>query len=469
MDALHSPDVDEVYVTACHGVSKTMTAAAGAEHWLSACGWPFVSTAPTSRQVNDLLWRQIRINRMNANRQLPGKIQLTPNIVVPGRPDWFGTGFTTDKPDGAQGPHRDNLLVIVDEAAGIKDWLWTAIKGWITNPGCKILAIGNPNTLHSTFRAQFFEFLGQLGKATVRISCYDSPNVTRWKCGRKKTADEQEDPIPGLADDKWVDARKAEWGESSVEWRCKGEGEWIEDEDGKCLPMVWIVESINRAEQLAKKEGIPPYEPAKEALDVARKGKDHNALVGLDGNRVLIRRYWDEPDTMKAAKEVAVDVKERKVKPLQLAVDENAVGGPVLDRLQELKREDPSGWGDCEIVGIDWGSESPDKKKAVNLVSWLYRELRRLLNPATPLEDRLILPTRAEIEAAGISVKKFCAQLNARGFEYDENLRFKVESKKSVEKTARERGGEKSPDIADALAATLFKGKKKRKVSFWSS
>ena len=470
MEALYDPEIDEIYVAACHGVSKTMTAAAATEQWFSCNGWPVQTTAPTSRQVNDLLWRQIRINRLNASLRLPGRLMLTPNIVVPGRPDWFANGFTTDKPDGAQGPHRDNLLVVVDEAAGVKDWLWTAIKGWTTNPGCKILAIGNPNTVQSYFRAQFFEHEGKRGARSIRISAHDSPNVTYWACGRKKTPEEQEDPVPGLANDDWLQKRREEWGPNSVEYLCKALGEWPDDEDAKAIPMAWIRDSFLRSEKLAAEHGIPEYQADKEGLDCARAGSDSNAHVGLGYvNRILVRRFWDEPDTMRAAKEVAVDIMGRAYKPRQIAVDANAVGGPMFDRLAEIRRENLDAWGHCEVLAVDWGSGSPDKKRAVNLVSYLYLLLREGLSPDTPEKDRLILPTAAELHRVGLTPLRLAKQLNARGCGYNEKLQFWVEPKKSMARDPnRKSDDDKSPDIADAIALLLY-SKAKRTVSFWSA
>jgi hypothetical protein len=50
-----------------------------------------------------------------------------------------------------QGIHARYLLVVIDEACGVPEWLWDAVLSLVTNEGARILAIGNPDDPTSRF------------------------------------------------------------------------------------------------------------------------------------------------------------------------------------------------------------------------------------------------------------------------------------------------------------------------------
>lgn len=481
LQSLLREDVQEVFCRASHGVSKTFSAAAIAEWWWSARGFPVITTAPTRYQVRTLLWQQIQANRMMALKRLPGT--LLPGLLevrVPEKPKWIFRGFSTDQPDKAQGVHLDDLLVILDEAAGCPDWLFTAIKGWMTNPGVKLLAVGNPNKKRTPFRAAFRERLGADGLATIHIDAIEhSPNVLAGQV-----------VIPGLATLEWVNDRREEWGEDSDEFQMKVRGNFPSDSEEKCLPMAWIEEAFKLGEKHAAEEAAfyeswdpdsdepNPWRIVKSALDVARTGSDKCALTYLAGPRIKIARYWHEPDTMQTAKLSArwvegcsrfteglseEQMKRRQLwRPEYLIVDVNAVGGGVHDRLKEIQRESPEMLTPCKIVDLDWGGSPEDRTRSVEVVDELYQRLRYRLNPKTPESERLSLPTARELREVGMTKDQLAGQLNARSFDFDDKNRFRVESKKKLEKRLRQLGGVKSPDVADSIAALLYRPKSVR-------
>jgi hypothetical protein len=448
----------EAHVAACHGVGKTLFAGGVAEWHFSACGFPFYTTAPTFRQVQELLWEQaIETNRMNATRKLPGRIVKTPRpgIVVAGRPDWFGRGFATNDPEKAQGRHIDNLLVIVDEAGGVDDGIWSAIDGWMTNPGCKLLTIGNPSHRKNYFFRAHHELIGNKGIATVHIAATDSPNLdgkSRW---------------PKLVTQEWIDDKKRKWGEASYLYRTRVEGRFPTDADEKCLPIEWIEEAFRFGEELAAEEAALPPDvravecaPKKAALDVSRSGADKNALGYLARQRLRIVRYWNETDPlylMAVARYVDRWVAEQPIKPSSLAVDINAVGAGAKDRLLELRT--PETWGGCQLAELDWRAKPDAITEFVGTLSELYGRLRDGMNPATERENRIGLPTLDELAAVGLTKEQLTAQLNARKCGFDEYRRFWVESKKNLRKRRGEEQMGSSPDVADMFAALMFKPK----------
>lgn len=216
-------------VVAAHGVGKTMVAAVLAEWRFSCCGAPVITSAPSGRQVRELLWRQIRINRSRAKKPLPGRL-MTTAISVEGRPEWYSYGFATDDPNRAQGAHDERLMVILDEASGIPLWLWEVIEGMISSGECRLLAIGNPSSARGQFYRYFHEERDTVAHFT--ISALECPNVIAGKT-----------VIPGLTGRDWVEDKKRRWGEESALYRMRVLGKFPKEDEEKAIPLDWITQA----------------------------------------------------------------------------------------------------------------------------------------------------------------------------------------------------------------------------------
>jgi len=142
-------DGPRVTVRACHGVGKTFVAASAAL-WFLYTRKPSVvlTTAPTGRQVRQVLWRQLRALHRRARYSLGGELHLTRLELGD---EWFGLGLATDEPDRFQGFHSESILLIVDEAAGVREEIFDAVEGVLTTEGAKTLLIGNPTSQSGYF------------------------------------------------------------------------------------------------------------------------------------------------------------------------------------------------------------------------------------------------------------------------------------------------------------------------------
>ncbi|MCU0612780.1 MAG: hypothetical protein MUE60_13460, partial [Candidatus Eisenbacteria bacterium] len=150
-------DYPLVVVAACHDSSKTFTAACAALWFaFSFCPSKVITTAPSDRQVRQLLWSEIRKLHSDAPFPLPGEVQSA-HWQMPGAPDWFMTGFSTTPDTAADhatrftGYHSPHELVIFDEAAGIPKPIWDAAEGLLTSGHHRMLAIGNPTDPNGEF------------------------------------------------------------------------------------------------------------------------------------------------------------------------------------------------------------------------------------------------------------------------------------------------------------------------------
>ena len=164
-------DHDFVAVRSCNGSGKTFTAALAAIWWLLAHDEAVViTTAPSERQVKELLWREIRgIHSMNRHI-VGGKLSSTRLELSERR---FAFGFSTNSADRFQGFHNKNILAIVDEASGVREFIFDAIFGCLTSENAKMLMVGNPMSLAGTFYDAFHK--NREYWKTIHISAFDTP------------------------------------------------------------------------------------------------------------------------------------------------------------------------------------------------------------------------------------------------------------------------------------------------------
>ena len=222
-DVMHSVrDNERTAVKAGHSVSKSYTAARLAL-WFLVCHPPatVVTTAPTEKQVMDVLWREIAAAHAGSRIPIGGNLS---GLKLDLAPKWFATGFST-RPDTVtaqatsfQGYHNRNVLVIFDEAAGILPQIWDAAEGLLTGGHTRFLIIGNPTSAYGHFAACFRP---NSGYHQITISVLDTPNYIE---GREL--------IPGLAGREFEASIRRNYGEASNFYRSRVLGEIPEFTEG---------------------------------------------------------------------------------------------------------------------------------------------------------------------------------------------------------------------------------------------
>ncbi|MGD9381435.1 MAG: DEAD/DEAH box helicase family protein, partial [Candidatus Thorarchaeota archaeon] len=210
-------DFRRTVVKAGRGIGKSFIAAR-IVIWFLFCypGAMVITTAPTARQVEEILWKEIRTQYKLTKYDLGGKLyDGTSQLKIDD--DWKAIGFTTQKgqKDVSHTPmsgfHAEYVLIVIDEAAdsGI-DHIFDAAENIATSHYSRILAIGNPIDPTSEF-AKCFEAppgnqLGGWNK--ISISVLDSPNVKAGKI-----------IYPRMTTLEWVESCKRKWGEASPMYR----------------------------------------------------------------------------------------------------------------------------------------------------------------------------------------------------------------------------------------------------------
>ena len=232
-----------VAVKSGNGVGKGFCAAIAVLWFLYAHDQAVVlTTAPTFRQVRDLLWRQIHALHRKTERRNPGALG---GDLLKTRweldDDRFALGLSSKGADQFQGFHSPNILVVVDEAEGVSEEIFEGIEAVMTSENPRLLLIGNPTTLTGAFRRAFYQERDIYH--CVTISVLETPNVAAESV-----------VFPGLVHKFWVEERKRAWGEDNPIYRSRVLGEFPTQEENTLIPLPHIETATKDTEAI---ETIP--------------------------------------------------------------------------------------------------------------------------------------------------------------------------------------------------------------------
>ena len=438
-----------VAVKSGNGLGKDFTAAV-AVLWYVHCHDPAIvlSTAPTFRQVRYVLWRQIhRLHRTSAV-PLGGKLLDTRWELAEDR---YALGLSADGADQFQGFHCDNVLVVVDEAEGVGDEIYEAIDSVMTSQNPRLLLIGNPTGTAGAFHRAFHQERGIY--ETITISALESPNVVQGRI-----------VIPGLTTAEWVAERRIVWGEASDLFRARVLGEFPKRGEDSLIAMDDIeaavygkseaagagTDRLVGTDRLAGMDRLagadsPVSAPLPAAtrrsdpfglfiagrmppaggrvvvgVDVARFGNDRTVVLMRRGDTVESIRAFSRIDTMAAAGQVMVAVREHH--PDLVNVDVIGVGAGLVDRLNEQG---------IRVCGVNVAEKPRRDPSCANRRAEGYQSLARRFQ-----ERRIRIPRDAELIAELVTLR----------YQYDSRGRLLIQSKDNMR-----RRGIASPDKADAL------------------
>lgn len=224
-----------------------------------------VMSSVTSRQVDQILWRELRMLHRRSLRPIGGDLHELARSGLKSVDFREVVGFTAREAEAVAGISGKSLLYILDEASGIGDDINEAIEGNRAG-GARVLMTSNPTRTEGFF----FEAFGKLkaskdnpdGIYCLSLSSEDSPNV---KAGRVV--------VPGLATKEWVEEKKREWGEESQLYQVRVKGQFVRKESGRVVSL----HTIELAEQRwkdASQDGVLTI-----GLDPAGSGYDGDESV----------------------------------------------------------------------------------------------------------------------------------------------------------------------------------------------
>ena len=161
-------------VKAAHSVGKTFTLALATLWWLARYPEGIVlTTSPTQRQVETVLWKEIHRAVEHAKVPYP---KLNSTELKFRDDNNFALGFSTNQAENFQGYHGKHILIIVDEAPGIESGICDAVAGTMAGGEVHIVMAGNPTKPAGAFFDAFTKERG-LWKCFIDLSAFDSPNL----------------------------------------------------------------------------------------------------------------------------------------------------------------------------------------------------------------------------------------------------------------------------------------------------
>jgi len=426
-------DYKRIVVRSCHGIGKSWLAAQ-VILWFLIAFYPSIvlSTAPTFRQVEKLVWKEVRASFNRASFKIGHLLPKAPELQIQ-QDQWYGVGLSTNDPNRFQGFHEENILVVIDEGPGVDEDIHEAVNGVMTSKNAKLFMTGNPTATTGTF---FNAFNSDLWK-TFHVAAWDTPNFTEYgiveadiasgawkdKLGDKPLVN------PNLITPGWAAEMYQLWGPDSSAYQVRVGGNFPKKGLDTIIPYDYVERAIERYADLEDQgvlDDLDGLEPRTLGVDVARFGDDDSVLAPRIGNIILPLEYYNGLDTMELTGKI-VQIMDR-LSLDHVNVDEPGLGGGVEDRLREL---------DYDVTGVNTGNSPKDPTKYFNLRAELWATFRDKIHPnprinanpyALPEDDRLR------------------ADLCAPKYKNLSDGRIQLERKEDTKKRLR-----RSPDAGDAV------------------
>jgi phage terminase large subunit len=433
-----------------------------------------ITTAPTWRQVKDVIWRYIRGKHAKAPVKL-SEAQCN-QVGLDLSEEWFAVGLSTKDSEKFFGYHADDILVIIDEASGVEEEIWVGVDAVTPNLNAHVLAIGNPTNPDGRFYRMFQDPL--VKKHTITV--FDTPNFTANGIHNIEQlvsyftppmdADSTEQilyiveqqkklktPIPALISPMTVYRRYIQWGTEHPMWEALIMAEFPTQASTSLIPLGLIMKSMDVWKQIKQTEKDRAF--AKEVekkpewnirkglmwsygVDVARFGDDSTVLFPTLGGMAEKPHAWSKVDLTISVDRILEKLSENKFIDRYsaiLRVDDIGVGGGVSDMLNKLKRDNPDKYFfNVHRINFSAGTSNPDKW--FNLRTEIYDKLAQMF-----IDHEIAIPDDEELaaELATIRVK----------YVGKDNQIKQVEAKADIKARLK-----RSPDKADALAMAMFSG-----------
>ena len=249
--------------------------------------------------------------------------------------------------ENIQGVHSDIVYNFIDEASGVSDAVYNAIRNGMSTSNSKLLCTSNPRSLTGWYYDLFHSAEGKIFKK-YRISAADSAMVSQ----------------------DYVDSIKETYGEDHAEYKIKILGEFAEL-DGESLAIV--PEYLDKAFDSGLNENkIDEHTPPIWGIDVAGGGADKTILVSRTDKELLSIEHINKKDLTEQCGEIVVRYEKAAQKPQKIYIDGIGIGEGLVDRLSEVFGE--KGYDTGKIIKVKSSNKPSDNVKYLNLkAEMIYR------------------------------------------------------------------------------------------------
>lgn len=458
-------------VPSCHSAGKSYFSALKVGHFIDShtLGSAFaVTTAPTSAQIESVLWREL--HRVHAKADLRGRLTRS------GYPQWrigdelIAYGRRPTEIASFQGIHARFVLIVLDEADGIPEQLWIAADTLASSGHVRVLAIGNPDSADSHFAKVCRPGSGW---NVVRVDGLRTPNFTRQGVtpfpelkqymidNNIPFADKAIEHIPPnvrsewkdvLLSPEWVYERMARWGVVRREedrpdgstkitwtepalWLSKVRGRSPTEGSEGIVPLAWVELAIARWLEWDA-NGRPALEGRYIfGADIADAGKDETVVSRRRGYCIVEFTRTPMQDTDTTAKRLA---RRLRANPGSTScIDGSGIGAGVVNQIRGMRLPVIPFIGAAKADGI---TDLTGEFTFANVRTAAYWKLRELLDPANSTV-RVMLPDDEDMKT-DLTVPTWSVRTGAV---------IAMEPKENVAKRLR-----RSPDVGDCTA-----------ISFW--
>ena len=397
-----------------HGVGKTTSLAWIILWFMTTRAYPKIPcTAPTMHQLKDILWAEISkwLNRSFILKTLfewtAHRLSLKNNSE-----NWFAVARTATTSDSMQGFHSDSLLFVLDEASGIKDFIFEPILGALTGTDTRLIMVGNPTRTNGFFYDAFTINRDKFN--CITLNSENSPMVSK-------------DFIQAITD---------LYGKNSDPYRVRVLGEFPKSQSDAFISLDLIEKAFYQTKIDGKIIDIHI------GCDVARYGDDESSIYCIfqtekgykQDNKII--KYQNSTVELSGILKSEIR-KYNKLYPeitVKVNIDGGGVGGGVVDEL-DADHGDLNYVVNEKIFGGSGGEIDDEPIEYSNDTGLMWGNLKRLLM-------RGLIELEHDQELA--------SQLSVRKYKVDDDGKIRLEKKLEMKKRLQ-----KSPDRADGLALAV--------------
>ena len=373
-----------------------------------------VATAPKENQLKTRLWPEFRKILGSSIKPYRDLIKVDAlKITWGGNVDWTALAETASASENLAGHHEDYLLIVMDEASGVREELFPVVESTLGSGifTCLIM-IGNPTRNTGSFYQSHMR--DKVAKQYYRKHIHpdEAPRVSK----------------------QWIADMISKYGKNSPVVKVRCYGEFAEMGDDQLLSLEWIQEARDRT---FHPDGSIPR--LRLSIDVADGGMDET-VIHVQRNYqsfthwLKMKRYSfpssKSPIMAADAMEIMFDAYDGDKRYDDMVVDSIGVGAGTAGTL--IRRG-------YRVVTYKGGAASDEPKK------WRNRRTQSYLVMRNEFRDGQIVISDdyCDDEDWEDAVAQLCSIKTKPGTERVEDLLTKKELLKMIEK---------SPDIADAEA-----------------
>ena len=274
-------------VRSCHGTGKTH-GNAKLMHWFNFTRKGRIPcTGPKERSLTTRLWPEFRKILSKASKDYQQIINVVATTITwGGNPDHCALVETATQPDNIAGYHDDNILFLIEEAAGVSQVLFPVIEGALSTENAILVMNGNPTKNTGEFYDSHNKRDSKGLYYTIHAHKGNSKRVSR----------------------KWLDDMKRKYGKDSPIYKIRCLGEFAEDGANQLYSRSWLQDAVER--DLAPDGSIPFL---RVSVDVADGGLDESVITVAkhynDHEQMIKQRRFSWPSSVAVVKAATEAIK----------------------------------------------------------------------------------------------------------------------------------------------------------------